>query len=96
VIAVEVAFWMCIAVVVGIITMGRPLAEAYAERVKAQNRGMSGGEGTRLDKRIEALEQDLADLRRQVVSIQETTDFTVKLLEGGKAGTSQTGQKQDS
>ncbi len=67
--------------VVTIAAMGRPIAEAYAEKLKARYRGLSSDIEVNLTSRITALEQEVIDLRKQVGQIQDTTEFAVKMLE---------------
>lgn len=82
-IAFEVMFVMALAIVavVTIAAVGRPLAEAYAERQKALCRELDSKEAALFKRRIAQLEQQLAELRTQVKQIQETSEFTVKLIE---------------
>jgi len=67
--------------VVTIAAMGRPIAEAYAEKFKARYRALDSEAEVRLTTRIAALELEVTDLRKQVGQIQDTTEFAVKLLE---------------
>jgi len=67
--------------VVTIAAMGRPIAEAYAEKLKARYRALDSDAEVQLTTRIAALEHEVSDLRKQVGQIQDTTDFAVKLLE---------------
>ena len=67
--------------VVTIAAMGRPIAEAYAEKLKARYRSLDSDAEMQLTTRISTLEQEVTDLRKQVSQIQDATDFAVKLLE---------------
>ena len=67
--------------VVTIAAMGRPIAEAYAEKLKARYRALDSDAEVQLTARLAALEHEVTDLRKQVGQIQDTTDFAVKLLE---------------
>lgn len=94
-IAVEVIFFFCIAGIVAIVTMGKPLAEAYSERIKAKYRAIGSEEELTLRTRIDSLEQEVVDLRRQLTQIQETTEFTAKLIESKQGESLQTGQQKE-
>jgi len=67
--------------VVTIAAVGRPLAEAYAEREKARYRELGSDAEAKLKQRIEFLESEVNDLKGQLKLIQETSDYTVKMLE---------------
>ncbi len=82
-IAFEMAFLMVLGViaVVTIAAVGRPMAEAYAEKVRFKYKELGSESEILLKERVAALEQELADLKRQVTGFQDTADFAVKLLE---------------
>lgn len=82
-IAFEMAFLMVLGVitVVTIAAVGRPMAEVYAEKVKFKYKELGSETEVQLKERVTALEQELADLKKQVTSFQDTADFAVKLLE---------------
>ena len=82
-IAFEVLFLLAVSVVViaTIVSIGRPLAEARAEKLKFKYRDLGSESELILKQRVSALEQDLAELRKQIVSSQETADFAIKMLE---------------
>lgn len=82
-IAFEIAFLMFLGVVtvVFIAAAGRPLAEAYAERLKWKYRQLDSEAEFVLKQRVAALEDEVRDLKRQVIAVQDTTDFTNRLLE---------------
>jgi len=67
--------------------IGRPLAKAYAERVQSQPHSLSACEEKALIERVATLESELGEIRRNIASLQESSDFALKLLE------SQTGEK---
>lgn len=83
-IAVEIMFWFAVLAAVSIAVLGKPLAEAYAERIKARYKGIGSEQEAFLRSRVESLEQEVIDLKKQLLQIQETTDFTLKLLEEKK------------
>jgi hypothetical protein len=67
--------------IVTIVTVGRPLAIAYADKVKNRQLEM---ESAHVEMRIAALEEETRELKRQLLSIQETNEFQANLLEKGK------------
>ena len=97
-IAFEMMFLMILGVVavVTVAAVGRPLAEAYAEQLKAQYRGLGGAEQASLTSRITSLEEELLDLRHKITQVQESTDFTIKLLESYKDATPQIQEHKES
>ena len=72
---------MGIVSIVTIVTVGRPLAIAYAEKMRAKNLDL---DSEKVEMRIAALEEETRDLKRQLLSIQESSDFNDRLLEKGK------------
>ena len=81
--AFEVMFLMALSVVavVTIAAVGRPLAEAYAEKMKAKYRELAPEQETALRTRMEQLEEDLVEVRKQLQQLQETSEFAIKLIE---------------
>jgi hypothetical protein len=67
--------------IVTIVTVGRPLAIAYADKVKTKNLEM---DSAKVEMRIAALEEETRDLKRQLLFIQESNEFQANLLEKGK------------
>jgi len=85
VIAFETAFIFMLTIV-GVVTIAavaRPLAEAYSEKLKIQYRAIGSEEWNKLKQRIDVLESELLEVKGQVKSFQETTEFATKLLESG-------------
>ncbi|MCC6978551.1 MAG: hypothetical protein IT343_09520 [Candidatus Melainabacteria bacterium] len=72
---------MGIIAIVTIVTVGRPLAIAYADKMKAKNLEL---DTERVEMRIAALEEETRELKRQLLSIQESSEFNDRLLEKGK------------
>ncbi|PWT95928.1 MAG: hypothetical protein C5B53_10620 [Candidatus Melainabacteria bacterium] len=82
-IAFEVALVFTFALV-GIVTIaavGRPLAEAYAEKLKTRYKAIGSEEASSLKLRVESLENELRELKSQLRNVQDSTDFVVKLIE---------------
>lgn len=71
---------MGIIAIVTIVTVGRPLAIAHAEKVKAKSREF---DSEQMVIRISALEEETRELKRQLLTIQESNDFQNRLLEKG-------------
>ena len=82
-IAVEVLVGLFIVTVllVGIVKIGAPIADAFADRLKMKFQELGPEEERQLKSRIETLEEEVRNLKRQVVSIQETTDFATRMLQ---------------
>lgn len=85
----EIVFLFVIGLIsiVALATVGRPLAIAYAEKLKTRYREIGSEEASNLKDRLAAAEEEIRELKRQMASVQESSDFTIKLLE------QQTGQK---
>lgn len=77
-------FMVGIVAVVTVAAVGRPLAEAYSEKLKANYRGIGSQTEQQLQGRIACLEEEVRELKSQIRGIQETADFTAKLLEERK------------
>jgi hypothetical protein len=78
----EIAFLMFLAVVsvVAIAAVGRPVAEVYAEKLKARYRQMSPDLERALSGRVSALEGELLEMRRELSSVRETADFAMRFV----------------
>jgi cell division protein FtsB len=81
--AFEVAFILVIAIVliVTIAAMGRPLAEAYAEKLKTKYREIGSQEAHNLKENMLVLQGEVLDLKAQVKVLQENSEYVSKLLE---------------
>ena len=80
-------FLMIVGVVaiVTVAAVGRPLAEAYSEKQKAKYRELGSDAEDKLKQRVAFLESEIDELKRQLHQIQETNDFTIKMLEKEKS-----------
>lgn len=68
--------------VMAIITLiGRPLAKAYSEKVQSVPHSLTIAEQKQLLERVSLLESELADVRRSLISLQDSSDFAMKMLE---------------
>jgi peptidoglycan hydrolase CwlO-like protein len=85
-IAFEVAFIFVVAIVlvVSIATLGKPLAEAYAEKLKTKYREIGSQEAHALRERLSLLEEEILEIRSQLKSVQENSEYTIKLLESSQ------------
>lgn len=63
---------------VGLAAFGRPLAEAYAEKLKVES---TSSQNEKLEARVKELESQVDDLTKQLIGMQETLEFTVKLVD---------------
>jgi hypothetical protein len=79
-IAVEVLVaLMVIAVVIfGLAKIGAPIAEAFADRLKMKFQELGPEEEHELKMRINALEEEVRNLKQQMVNVQATADFAIK------------------
>ncbi len=87
--AFEVAFILVIAIVliVTIAAMGRPLAEAYAEKLKTKYREIGSQEAHNLKKNLLGLEGEVLELKAQMKVLQENNEYVSKLLESSEKTT---------
>ncbi len=74
-------FMVGIIAVVTVAAVGRPIAEAYSEKLKSQYRELGSQKEKQLQDRIACLEEEVRELKGQIRGIQETADFAAKLLE---------------
>lgn len=82
-IAFEIMFLIMgsLVAIVTIAAVGRPLAEAYSEKLKQRYRELGPEQERQLTARIAALEEEIRELKQQVKGITDTTDFAVKMIE---------------
>lgn len=89
-IAFEALFIFITAMAV-ITLIGRPLAKAYSEKVQSLPSNMTAAEQRALRDRVAALEMEVSELRRNVVALQDSTEFAMKMLENKGASLSSKG-----
>jgi hypothetical protein len=70
-----------IVAIVTIAAVGRPLAEAYSEKLKQRYKEIGPEQERNLIARISSLEEEIRELKGQVQGIKDTTDFAVKMIE---------------
>ena len=82
-IAFEVLLLLAVSViaVVGLTAVVRPIAQAYSERLKAHYKEIGSDQEVLLKNRVSSLEEEIREIKRQMLSIQESSEFTSKLLE---------------
>lgn len=68
---------------VAIAAFGRPMAEAYAEKMKIEAKEIGSDKSVKLECRINELESQVNSLNQQVLTLQESLDFTMKLVDKG-------------
>lgn len=88
--AIEVALLLAIAVIA--VACGRPMVQAYSERMKASFKELEPKQVTEFRTRITELEEQVRQLKKQVDNAQETADFATKLLHEHEVN-SESGQK---
>ncbi len=64
-----------------IMSVGRPVAEMLADKTRFKYKALDCEAEERLVKRIEALEEELRQTKKQVESVKEAADFAVKMVE---------------
>ena len=72
---------LSIVAVVTIAAIGRPLAEAYAEKLKSRYRELAPEKEEEFRRRLSLLEQETIDLKVGLANAQASADFAVKILE---------------
>ena len=61
--------------------IGRPLAKAYSEKVQGLPHNMTAAEQKALLERVATLESELSEVKHSIVTLQDSADFTQKMLE---------------
>lgn len=82
-IAIEVLLLLAasVIVIVGLTAVIRPIAQAYSERLKMNYKEIGSEQENLLKNRVSSLEEEIREIKRQMLGIQETSEFTAKLLE---------------
>ncbi len=85
-IAFEAVFVSMIGLVliVTIAAVARPLAEAYAEKLKVSYREQGSDEMRRIKQNLESMERQVFELKEQVKQLEETNEFASRLIESGE------------
>lgn len=74
-------FMASLVAIVTIAAVGRPLAEAYSEKLKQRYKELGPDQERQLTARIAAMEEEIRELKHQMKGITDTTDFAVKMIE---------------
>ncbi|HEY9759462.1 MAG TPA: hypothetical protein V6C97_30170 [Oculatellaceae cyanobacterium] len=85
------ALFIFITAMAAITLIGRPLAKAYSEKVQSLPSNMTAAEQRALRDRVATLEMEVSELRRNVVALQDSTEFAMKMLENKGASLSSKG-----
>ena len=82
-IAFEIALlvFLGVIIVVGIANIGKPITQAYADRMRYRYKELDSEAETKLKQRVEFLESEVIELKKQLLAVQETADFAVKQIE---------------
>jgi len=81
-IVVEILVGIIVAFVVlaGLASVGAPLANAFAERLKMKFKELEPSEVRQMNTRIAALEEEIRSLKTQLSGVQETADYAVRMI----------------
>lgn len=81
--AFEIALlvFLGVIIVVGIANIGKPITQAYVDKVRYKYKELDSEAETKLKARVEFLESEVIELKRQLIAVQETADFAVKQIE---------------
>lgn len=79
----EIAFILVLLILAGsvITAAGRPLYELYLEKFKFKYKGIDSEAEARINEKLRSLEQEVAQLRTQLTAVQESSEFTLKLVQ---------------
>jgi hypothetical protein len=90
----EIAFVVILGViiVVGISALGKPLADAQAEKVRFRFRSLGSEAQEALTKKSDYLESEIMDLKQRVKALEEIAEFNKQQAQDG--GTIKTSSKQ--
>ncbi|MBS1957656.1 MAG: hypothetical protein JST89_25940 [Cyanobacteria bacterium SZAS-4] len=82
-IAIEVLLLLAasVIIIVGLTAVARPIAQAYSERLKMNYKEIGTDQENLLKSRVSSLEEEIREIKRQMIEMQEVSKFTDKLLE---------------
>lgn len=85
---VEIIVLMVVAVVLitTIISVGRPVAEMLAGKMRFKYDALGSEAEQKLRARVTALEEEVRQVRQQMGELKATADFAVKLMEKHESG----------
>jgi hypothetical protein len=83
VIAFEIALlvFFGVIIVVGIASIGKPITQAYVDKMRYKYKELDSEAETKLKQRVEFLESEVIELKKQLIAVQETAEFAVKQIE---------------
>lgn len=61
--------------------LGRPLALAYAEKLKTKYKEIGSQEAYKIKEHLKLIENEIFELKSQLKIVQENNDYLVKLIE---------------
>jgi hypothetical protein len=64
-----------------VIFVVRPVAQAFSEKLKARAHGAESSRELGLQERVQFLESEVMELKRQLGQVQETTEYMTKCIE---------------
>jgi hypothetical protein len=64
-----------------VMSIGRPVAELLAEKSRYKFKAMDSQAEERLSARLESLEEEMRQTRKQLAEIKDSTEFAVKMIE---------------
>lgn len=73
----EITFLVLLIAVV--VFLARPLVEAYSDRIRSHTKAIERTPMTALEEKVAQLESEIMELKVQLKSVQESTDFVIKL-----------------
>jgi hypothetical protein len=75
----EIVFLILLIAVV--VFLARPLVEAYSDRIRSRTKVIAheSSPTTLLEAKVDRLESEVMELKTQLKSVQESTDFVLKL-----------------
>ena len=62
-------------------SVGRPVSEMLADKARYKFKGLDSQAEERLVRRLEALEEELRQTRKQLAEVKDTTEFAVRMIE---------------
>lgn len=79
VVEVLVAILVAVVVVVGLMKVAGPIADAFADRLKMKFQEIGPEQEREFRSRIDSLEQEVRDLKREMQDMRESMTFAVKI-----------------
>jgi len=63
------------------VSVGRPVSELMADKARYKFKGLDSQAEERLIQRLEALEEEVRQTRKQLAELKDATEFAVKMIE---------------